>query len=213
MSENVAPSVPPGWYPDPSGARWWRVWTGVQWSQVTRPYGEPVPSPARSAMPSIIGDLSLIQALHRLVRFGIVSDFAGMAVIVSVLAHWPGTSHPTPEWFALTVIDVGVALVLVGSAIFAVAAKELVGAWRPWAFIPGINLLVVNGLVTRRLGAKPGRRVTSEAVLMALFISQFHAEPWLAVAPVILAVGQSQWTATLIENLLNSPASSLPVTL
>ena len=210
---NDSTSVPPGWYPDPAGARQWRVWTGVQWSQVTRSYGDPVTTLARTPMPSIVDDLSLIQALHRLVRFGIVGDFAGMAVIVSVVAHWPGTAHPTPQWFALTAIDVGIALVLVGTALFAVAAKELVGAWTPWAFLPGINLLVVNGLVTKRLGAKPVRRVASEAVLMALFISQFHAEPWLAIAPVVVAVGQSQWTATLMENLMNSSTTSLPVAL
>src|SRR5580692_5309378 len=32
--------VPPGWYPDPSGTRQWRVWTGTTWSEVTRSYGE-----------------------------------------------------------------------------------------------------------------------------------------------------------------------------
>src|SRR5271155_4319368 len=63
VSLSSAP-VPSGWYPDPSGARQWRVWTGTQWSELTRPYGEVAPAP------SIATDLSLIQALHRLVRYG-----------------------------------------------------------------------------------------------------------------------------------------------
>ncbi len=209
MSVNDATPVPPGWYPDPSRARQWRVWTGVQWSQVTRPYGDQVTSPASTVPPSIMGDLSLIQALHRLVRFGILGDFAGIAVIVGVLAHWPGTAQPTPWWFALTSIDVGVALVLVGTVVFAVAAKELVGHWTAWAVIPGVNLMAVNAIVTKRLGGRPLRRTVSESVLMALFISQFHAEPWLAIAPVVVAVGQSQWTARLVDNLMTSSATPL----
>ena len=39
---------------------------------------------------------------------------------------------------------------------------------------------------------------------MVLFVAQFHAEVWLCVAPVIVAVGQSQWVATLIDHLLTS---------
>jgi hypothetical protein len=105
---------------------------------------------------------------------------------------------------------VAVALLLIGSACFAFAARELEGHWTPWAFIPGVNLFAVNVIVTQRLGCQPLRRVGAEAVLMALFIAQFHAEFWLCVAPVVVAVGQSQWIATLIDHLLisSSPTSA-----
>jgi Protein of unknown function (DUF2510) len=195
-------SVPTGWYPDPSGARQWRVWTGTQWSELTRPYGEVTPAP------SIVSDLSLIQALHRLVRYGIAGDFAGISILVSVLAHWPGTAHPVSEWFGVAACNVAVALILVGSACFAFAARELEGRWTPWAFIPGVNLIAVNAVVTRRLGGQPIRRVGAEVVLMVLFVAQFHAEVWLCVAPVIVAVGESQWIATLIDHLLSSKSST-----
>jgi hypothetical protein len=197
--------VPTGWYPDPSGAGQWRVWTGTQWSELTRPYGEAVPAP------SIASDLSLIQALHRLVRYGIAGDFAGVGILVSVLAHWPGTAHPESKWFAVTACNVAVALLVIGTACFAFAARELEGHWTPWAFIPGVNLFAVNVIVTRRLGGQPLRRVGAEVVLMALFVAQFHAEIWLCVAPVIVAVGESQWIATLIEHLLTSSSPSTPV--
>jgi hypothetical protein len=195
--------VPSGWYPDPSGARQWRVWTGTQWSELTRPYGE-VANP-----PSIVADLSLIQALHRLVRYGIAGNFAGISILVSVLAHWPGTAHPVSEWFAVAACNVAVALLIIGSACFAFAARELEGHWTPWALIPGVNLFAVNAVITKRLGGQPLRRVGAEAVLMVLFVAQFHAEPWLGVAPVLVAVGQSQWTATLIEHLLISSSSTV----
>jgi Protein of unknown function (DUF2510) len=198
--------VPSGWYPDPSGARQWRVWTGTVWSELTRPYGEAAPAP------SIVSDLSLIQALHRLVRYGIAGDFAGISILVSVLAHWPGTAHPVSEWFAVAACNVAVALILVGSACFAFAARELEGHWTPSAFIPGVNLVVVNAIVTRRLGGQPLRRVGAEVVLMVLFVAQFHAEVWLCVAPVIVAVGESQWIATLIDHLLSSSKPSTPAT-
>jgi hypothetical protein len=197
-------SVPSGWYPDPSGERQWRVWTGREWSELTRPYGEAEPTP------SIAADLPLIQALHRLVRYGIAGDFAGISILVSVLAHWPGTAHPVSEWFAVAACNVAVALVLVGSACFAFAARELEGHWTPWAFIPGVNLFAVNAIVTTRLGGKPLRRVGAEAVLMALFVAQFHAEAWLCVAPAIVAVGESQWITTLIDHLLISSSPSSP---
>jgi Protein of unknown function (DUF2510) len=204
VSLSSAP-VPSGWYPDPSGARQWRVWTGTQWSELTRPYGEL--APARS----IVSDLSLIQALHRLVRYGIAGDFAGISILVSVLAHWPGTAHPVSEWFAVAACNVAVALVIIGSACFAFAARELEGHWTPWAFIPGVNLFAVNAVVTKRLGGQPLRRVGAEAVLMVLFVAEFHAEAWLCVAPVIVAVGQSQWITTLIDHLLISSPPSSPV--
>lgn len=201
---SVTTVVPSGWYPDPSGERQWRVWTGSEWSTLTRPYGAP------TVAPSIAADLSLIQALHRLVRYGITGDYAGISILVSVLAHWPGTAHPVSEWFAVAASNVAVALVLIGTACFAFAARALEGRWTPWAFIPGVNLFAVNAIVTKRLGGQPLRRVGSEAILMVLFVVEFHAEVWLCVAPVIVAVGQSQWVATLLDRLLISSTPSSP---
>jgi hypothetical protein len=170
---------------------------------MTRPYGDAV------ASPSIAHDLSLLQALHRLVRYGVAGDFAGISILVSVLAHWPGTAHPVSQFFALAACNVAVALLLIGSAGFAFAARELEGHWTAWALIPGVNLFAVNAVVTKRLGGQPLRRVGAEVVLMVLFVVQFHAEAWLCVAPVIVAVGQSQWITTLIEHISSpSPAAS-----
>jgi hypothetical protein len=47
---------------------------------------------------------------------------------------------------------------------------------------------------------------------MLLFVVQFHNASWLCVAPVMVAVGQSQWIATLIEHLLISSSPSTPAT-
>jgi len=85
MSLPTSRGVPPGWYPDPGGARQWRVWTGTTWSELTRPYGAPVLEVPLSS------SLGLVNSLHRLTRYGVVDLYAGIGLIVSMLAHWPGT--------------------------------------------------------------------------------------------------------------------------
>ncbi len=189
-----------GWYPDPSGERQWRWWSGDAWTASTIPYGEPV------APPSGVSDIALIQALHRLVRYAIAMFFVGLAIIVSVQAHWPGSARPVSETFAVTSANIAVAVVLFGSVCFAFAARELEGHWRWWAFVPVLNLFGVLSIVTRRLGGRPLQRVGADVFLLVIFVLQYHHEMWLCVAPVILAVGESTWVAALIEKLMNAPS-------
>jgi hypothetical protein len=198
-------AIPPGWYPDPSGARQWRVWTGTNWSELTRPYGEPVVStPVAASLP-------LIDALYRLLRYGIVALFAGLGLVVNVLAHWPGTAKPTPFWFASTALELGIGLLLIGSLCFSFAARQLEGHWTIEAFLPGINVLVVSGLVTQRLGGRsPLWRVVTETILLALFIGQSHTELWLGVAPALVTLDHMRWTSALVDRLAGPPVKSLP---
>ena len=196
MSISSTSSPPPGWYPDPSGQRQWRVWTGTGWSELTRPYGEAV------ATPRLVESLPLISALNLLVRFGIVAVFSGLGLVVSVLAHWPGTRHPTPLWFAESASDLGVGLLVVGSVLFAFALRELVGRWTPLAFVPVVNIFAVEALVTERLSARSAsRRVFADVVLLTLFIVEAHNAPWLAAGVVVVTLGQLQWTAALLDEL------------
>lgn len=196
MSNSHTNSPPPGWYPDPSGEQQWRVWTGAIWSELTRPYGE------RVAPTPLVDSLPLINALRLLVRFGIVAFFAGLGLVVSILAHWPGTHQPTPFWFAETASDIGVGLIVVGSVLFALALRELQGRWSAFAFIPGVNIFAVEAIVTSRLSAKSASaRVIADVVLLALFIVGAHSESWLALALGLVALGQLQWTAALLDEL------------
>jgi len=189
-------SPPAGWYPDPGGQRQWRVWTGTTWSELTKPYGEPV------STPSLVESLGLINALNLLVRFGIVAVFSGLGLVVSVLAHWPGTRHPTPLWFAESASDLGVGLLVAGSILFAFALRELMGRWTPLAFVPAINIFAVEVLVSERLSARSAtRRVIADVVLLALFVIEAHRAPWLAVGLVVVTLGQLQWTAALVDEL------------
>jgi hypothetical protein len=189
-------AVPPGWYPDPSGARQWRVWTGATWSEVTRPYGE---SPV--AAPRFAASLDLVLALRRVLTAGIVGVLGGLGLLVSVLAHWPGTSHPTPEWFAVAATGAASVLLIVGSVVCAFGVKELEGRWSLEAFIPGVNLFVASALVTRRLGIRRMWRIVSEIILLAIFVISSRNELWLCIGPVIVAYIESTWFNALIEQL------------
>ncbi len=188
-------AVPSGWYPDPSGSRQWRVWTGVAWSEVTRPYGDAITTPRLSA------SLSLVHAMRRVFATGVVGVVGGLGLVVSVLAHWPGTAHPAPRWFALAASDAAVALIAVGSVVCAFGVKELRGRWSLEAFVPGVNLFIASVLVRRRLGQSRTWRIVSEVLLLALFAAAFHDELWLSVGPVIVAYVETSWFGALIDRL------------
>lgn len=206
MTYDPTSPAPAGWYPDPEGQRQWRVWTGTEWSTTTRPYGERTSEPD-SARETVI----LVGSMQRLVRYGIVITFAGLGLVVGVLAHWPGTAHPSPTWFAVLASDVGVALLMLGSLVFAFAARALQGRWSVAAWVPGVNILLVNGLVLERLTERwPVQRVVSESVLMALFIAQSHAYPWLGIVPAVIALNHLGATSALVERLSTSRATAAP---
>lgn len=205
MSISPPAPAPSGWYPDPGGERQWRVWTGTSWSVLTRPYGE------RPSSVPIAATISLVTTLHWLLRYGIVAVFAGTGLVVSTLAHWPGTHAPLPLWLAETVIDTGFALLIIGTALFALALHELDGHWSLAALVPGVNVLLTNGRIVQRVSGKAmGRRVASEALLLALYVAQSHNQPWLGVALVIAAVDQLQWVQALIDQLLGSAMTPSP---
>jgi hypothetical protein len=195
VSFSTPDAVPAGWYPDPSGTRQWRVWTGSKWSEVTRPYGESRVSARLAA------NLSLVQALGRVWSVGVVGVVGGLGLLVSVLAHWPGTAHPTPHWFALAASSTAVAMLALGSVVCAFGVRELRGRWSMHAVIPGVNFLLVSALVAQRLGRPSLIRNSADVVLLAAFAASYHAHAWLGVAPVIVAFSQTLWVSALVDRL------------
>ncbi|MGH9020334.1 MAG: DUF2510 domain-containing protein, partial [Acidimicrobiales bacterium] len=94
-------TTPPGWYPDPSGEPRWRVWNGLDWSDVTRDYagGDVDATPWPVAL-----------AVHRVARYGVAGVFAGLGLAVSVGAHWPGSAHPLNAVVAPTLLAVALTM-------------------------------------------------------------------------------------------------------
>jgi hypothetical protein len=132
---------------------------------------------------------------------GIVGVLGGLGLLVSVLAHWPGTAHPAPEWFALVASNAAVALLAVGTTVCAFGVKELEGRWSLAAFLPGMNLFVASALVNRRLGMRPTWRIISEIVLLVVFTVSSRDDLWLCIGPVIVAYLELTWFSALIDRL------------
>jgi hypothetical protein len=194
MSLSPPSLIPPGWYPDPSGSRQWRVWTGTQWSEMTRPYGE---NPSTRLAPN----LTLLQSLARVRQLGVVSVIGGLGLLVGVLAHWPGTANPAPKIFSSIALGVAVALFFIGSFICAFAVRELRGRWSLDAYLPGLNMFVASALVTSRLGRGRSWRVYAEIVLLGLFAFSLRNDPWLVTGPMIVAYIETSWFGAYIDQL------------
>jgi hypothetical protein len=202
VTSPVNGSVPPGWYPDPGGERQWRVWTGRGWSAVTRPYGDPV-SPAPLAE-----TLGLVTAVQYLIRYGVVATFAGLGLVVSIVAHWPGTAHPIDATLAATLLSSALALLAIGSACYSFAGRELVGRWVPAVLVPGVNVVVVSSMVSRQLGESgPLRRVAVDAALVTLYVLQSRHYPYLAVVPALVSLDLTTALTRLSRQLVGSTPS------
>jgi hypothetical protein len=129
----------------------------------------------------------------------------GLGLLVSVLAHWPGTAHPTPYWFALAASSAAVAMLALGSVVCAFGVRELRGRWSIDALIPGVNFLLVSALVAQRLGRSSLLRNSADVVLLVAFAASSHAHTWLGVAPAIVALSQTLWVSALIDQLKGPP--------
>lgn len=196
--------TPPGWYPDPGGDRQWRVWTGRDWSRVTRPYGEPA---TRSSLSESLG---LVSAVQRLVRYGVVAVFAGLGLLVSVAAHWPGSAHPINATLASTLVTTSVALLMIGSVSYAVAGRELVGRWSPAVLVPFFNVLVVSSLVSHVLGETgPLRRVGVDVALLVLFVLGSRSYPILAIIPAVVSLDLTTALSRLTGQLVGTAPAKL----
>ena len=201
MSPTESPTVPPGWYPDPGGLRQWRAWNGRAWTDLTRPYAQPTHTE---------WSLDAVGSIAWLRNVGVLAFFAGLGLLVSALAHWPGTADPAPRWYAVTATDVASALLVFATVLYARGAVAL-GGHRALAAVPGLNVLYVGSLVaTREYGAGAGRRrLVGEAVLLALFVARAHAQPWLSIAPALVALEQAASLRVLLGRLVGPPRRDL----
>jgi len=206
MSERPNAPVPPGWYPDPAGLRQWRVWNGSDWSNVTESFG---PITHDVLAPVAAEDPSVARTLGRLRTYGIASLYGGVGLLLSALAHWPGTHQPESRTFALLTSSLALVLLVIGTATFAVAVRALQGHWTFDAALPGINTLAVNVLVSRRLGLQSvGWRLGSELFLLIVICAQFHRSPWLVLGLVLLTYSYQTRVALLLEQLRTPVAAS-----
>ncbi len=209
MSNAVNP-VPPGWYPDPSGERQWRVWNGAQWSDVTRPYG------TRDTLATTTGlggpELEALGALRRLTQFGILAYYAGFALLVGLITHWPGHEHPVSARFAGAALGAGVGLTMIGALSFAVCVRGLRGRWTVEALIPVLNTFAASYWMSRRLGLKGFElRLFADVLITVGFAALCGSQPWVGIALAGVAFTQLA-RAYLVIDQISGPTKVSPAT-
>ena len=129
-----ASGPPPGWYPDPSGTRQWRVWNGREWSPTLRPYGDVAASTSE-----LIGTGD---AHGSIVRYGAALYWSGLGLAANVvfLMHRPN-SNLTPTQFGL-LFALSFVLFFVGHVVFARALSTLVAKPGLEALVPLLNVVL-----------------------------------------------------------------------
>jgi Protein of unknown function (DUF2510) len=207
---SVSSEVPAGWYPDPSGARQWRVWNGTQWSDVTRSYGDRVASlSSLGEVDSPVASLHVIDSLRRLTQFGVVAYYAGFALLMGLIAHWPGHAHPVTARFASAALGAALGLILIGTISFAVSVHALEGRWTVGAVVPLVNTFVASYVMSRRIGlTAPEVRVAADAVITLGFVLLCASQPWVGVALAGVAFTQLARAYVLLDQF-SGPVSTL----
>ncbi|MGB3673678.1 MAG: DUF2510 domain-containing protein [Candidatus Nanopelagicales bacterium] len=133
---NQVASQPPGWYPDPAGAPWWRWWDGNSWSDAYAPFSvkrEPSP-PSINYAAWLVGISLVLQPLGMVVRMAfpqgeivvpisialtIAAPIAAMVASVVGVRAWlaarkqPGT-EPSVGVIVVTVFALTAAVMTVG---------------------------------------------------------------------------------------------------
>ena len=184
MAPESPSSIPSGWYPDPNGTPQWRVWNGQAWSGVTRPFATHDPE----VIPYDAAVGTLLTTLSRLRRFGVVALFGGLALLLSTLAHWPGTHQASSLTWARVGLALALGLMTFGTTGFALAVRALQGYWSVDAFVPGLNLFSVAVLCAQRLGVRRiGPPVGIEFIMVAFVCASFHQTPLSAILLAAIA--------------------------
>ena len=174
MSVVSSPPTPAGWYPDPSGERQWRVWNGREWSGVTKPFAHYSPLHVTPSPADVRRSLDVLQ------RYAIPAVFGGLGLLLSTLAHWPGTNNPTSATWASIAGIIAIGLLSSSSVLIAAAVRHLQGHWSVDAFIPGLNILSVNVLIARRLGLDSlGSGPLYEGLMLVATCWLFHQGPFM----------------------------------
>lgn len=199
MSTPSTTTIPAGWYPDPAGAAQWRLWNGRDWTTLTKPYNTMVTTvPPLAAM-------APASALRWVRRVGIPAYFGGLGLLLSTLAHWPGTAQPTSSTWAVVAGLVAVGTLSVATILCGYGVYALQGHWSLDVVIPGLNLLSVMVLVLRRLGvANFTAAMAIDAFMIVVVIVTFRQSPLACLLLMALTRSQMNRVAALLS-ILESP--------
>ena len=194
MQESTT-TTPSGWYPDPSGQPQWRVWTGSQWSTITRPYGT-----SRPSTPALLVSLNQIRSLARARYFAPFGYFAGLNLLVSIIGNWPSGPHPLTHPWLLPLLGASAFFIIMAWAISAQAVRSFQESWTFWALLPVGNQFVLTALLRKRLLGPLARTSSGDLVGIVMWMIVATSTPLAGIITALIAFGQVQ----LINAYLNT---------
>ncbi len=184
MTDSTTPT-PSGWYPDPSGQPQWRVWTGSQWSTMTRPYGT-----SRPSTPEILASLNQFRSLARARYFAPLGYFTGLNLLVSIIGNWPSGPHPLAHLWLLPLLGACAFFLIMAWVICAQAVRSFQESWTFWALLPVGNLFVLSGLLRKRLLGPLARSSSGDLVGIGMWIIVATSTPLAGIITALIAFGQ-----------------------
>ncbi len=196
MNESTAPA-PSGWYPDPSGQDQWRVWTGLQWSNVTRPFHS-----GRASAREVLASLDRVRSIARVRYLAPLGYFTGLNLLASILTNWPTGSNPFSKFWLLPLLGMVVFCLVMAWAITAQAVRSFQSHWTFWALLPIGNLLVLMGLLRRELLGNTAHSTMNDAVGMAMWMIVVTTTPFAGIITALIAFAQIQLTNAYLENVI-----------
>lgn len=194
--EETTKLTPPGWYPDPSGQAQWRVWTGSQWSTLTRPYNSSPPS-----TPRIVASLTRVQAIARVRYLATLGYFGGLNLLASLFRDWPKGSHPFSDFWLLPLLGLAGSLLILAWVVSAQAIRTFQDNWTFWALLPFGNLLMVMGLIRKDLFGPLARSNSGDLVGLAMWLFVASSSPISGIITALIAAGQIQLTSVYLNNV------------
>jgi hypothetical protein len=147
-----------------------------------------------------------MRSLRQLQRYGIPALFGGLGLLLSTLAHWPGTAAPTSDTWANVAGIIAIGLLTSGSVLFADTVRQLQGHWSVDACIPGLNVLSVNILIARRLGLNTlGSGPLLDGLTLVAACALFHQGPIAFLFLVALTRSYLLRVAFLLRSFEHAP--------
>jgi hypothetical protein len=156
-----------------------------------------------------LSELETLSVMRRLTQFGILAYYAGFALLVGLVTHWPGHAHPVSAHFAGATLGASLGLTLIGAISFAASVRGLRGRWTLDALIPVINTFAASYWMSRRLGLKGFEfRLFADALITTGFVLLCASQPWVGIALAGVAFTQLARAYLVIDQISGAPKAS-----
>jgi hypothetical protein len=195
MEETVV-TTPSGWYPDPSGQPQWRVWTGTQWSNVTRPYRL-----EGFTQRKLLSSLNKVQSIARARYLAPLGYFGALNLLASLLIHWPIGPKPFSDPWLLPLLGLLIFFFVMSWVVTAQAVRSFQENWTFWALVPLGNLLILTGLLRHELLGGTARPLPSDLLGLVMWAIVAPSTPVAGAITALMALAHVQLFSAYLNNV------------